>query len=113
MGAPDDYGKMSGYPFRSVVLRLKSDFTVEWRKAIPVRAGPLATKSRPRVMWDGDLIIPGMDSLFRIDPNGALKAQSKIEVCTWLRTINDDPRLRFACLEVSKGQGSTTIVEYD
>jgi hypothetical protein len=108
-GAPDDYGKMSGFPFHTVVLRLRSDFTVEWRKAFAGLASPPGTPAAPKVLRSGDLIIPVVTGIFRIDPNGILKAQAKLGVCTWLRTINDDPRLRFACLR----DASTSIVEYD
>jgi hypothetical protein len=111
-GAPDDYGKMSSYPFRSVVLRLRMDFTVEWRKAIAIRASPLATAAGPKILRSGDLIIPGMDSLFRIDPGGTVIAHAAISTCSWLRTISDDPRIRLACMRTDKPVAST-VVEYD
>jgi hypothetical protein len=60
----------------------------------------------------GDLVIPGIDSIFRIDPSGTLKAQAKLGPCTWLRTINDDRRIRFACARLDK-EVATTIIEYD
>jgi hypothetical protein len=113
-GAPDDYGKMSRFPFHTVVLRLRSDFTVEWRKAFAGLASPPGTPAGPKVLRGGDLIIPVADGIFRIDPSGTLKAQAKLGPCTWLRTINDDPRLRLACTRrFAKEIASTTIVEYD
>jgi hypothetical protein len=112
-GAPDDYGKMSRFPFHTVVLRLRSDFTLEWRKAFAGLASPLGALAGPKVLRGGDLIIPVVDGIFRIDPSGTLKAHAEFGTCTWLRTTNDDSRLRFACLRSGKEAASTTIVEYD
>jgi hypothetical protein len=113
-GAPDDYGKMSGFPFRSVVLHLRSDFTVEWRKAIAGLVSPPVTSAGPKVLPDGDVIIPVAGGIFRIDSSGTVKAHANVPVpsCLWLRTINDDARLRFACAPRDK-RVAVTIVEYD
>jgi hypothetical protein len=111
-GAPDDYGKMSGFPFRSVVLRLRSDFTVEWRKAIAGLASPPVTSAGPKVLSDGDLIIPVARGIFRIDSSGTVKAHANVPLCLWLRTINSDTRLRFSCVPQDKPVAST-IVEFD
>jgi hypothetical protein len=111
-GAADDNGKMSGFPFRSVVLRLRSDFTVEWRKAIAGLASPPVTSVRPKVLSGGDLIIPVAGGIFRIDSSGTVKAHAEVPSCLWLRTINGDARLRFACPPQDKPVAST-IVEFD
>lgn len=109
---PDDYGEMSGWRFRNVILRLRSDLSVVWRKPIDVHANPLATTAGPRVLRNGDLIVPGMDRIFRLDKDGSVKARADLPPCKWLRTDSDDDRLRLACARLQPPTAST-IIEYD
>lgn len=109
---PDDQGEMPGWPLRSVVMRLRSDFSVQWRKPLSVHASPIAGNVGPRILPNGDLIIVGSDRMFRLDGNGIVKAQVDIPICTWLRTESQDNRIRLACGRLNPPTAST-IVEYD
>jgi hypothetical protein len=109
---PDDYGKISGWPYRNIILRLRADFSLVWRKPLAVHANPLATTAGPRVLPNGDLILPGTDRIFRLDSNGVVQAQSEFPACKWLKTSRVDTRMRFACARLEPRTAST-IIEYD
>jgi hypothetical protein len=111
-GLPDDYGEMSAWPYRNVILRLRADFSVQWRKPVAVHANPLATTAGPRTLAGGDLIVPGMDRVFRLDGDGIVKARADLPACTWLRTPSPEVRVRFACARL-KPPTASTIIEYD
>jgi hypothetical protein len=63
-------------------------------------------------MPNGDLILPGMDRIVRIDSDGVIKAQSALPACKWLKTSHPDSRIRLACARLEPPTAST-IIEYD
>lgn len=101
---------MSSWPFRNVVIRLRSDLSVAWRKPLPLHVLPPALAA-PKVTASGNLVVPG-DQVFVLGSDGSVRAQTDLPGCRWLHTVSPDPRIRFACARV-KPPAMSTIFEFD
>ena len=112
-GEADDFGHIAGgLRDRTTVMRLRADLSIQWRKPIPVNPNPVAATAGPRVLANGNVILPGLSELFLVDGGGAVKTRAEFPPCKWLRSVTSDSRIRLACVDVSP-KASATIYQYD
>jgi hypothetical protein len=110
---PDDFGHViSGLRDRTTVMRLHADLSIQWRKPIPMYPNPGASTAGPRALPNGDLILPGLESMTLIDGSGNIKTHTAMPPCVWLRTARLDSRVRLACARLTPATAST-IYEYN
>jgi hypothetical protein len=114
-GEPDDFGHVESHlRDRTTVMRLRADLSIQWRKPIPIYPNPTASTAGPRALPNGDLILPGLETMTLIDGEGKIKTRTAMPACGWLRTAKPDNRIRLSC-SASNDLPSTpiTIYEYD
>jgi hypothetical protein len=97
-GEPDDFGHIESHlRDRTTVMRLRADLSIQWRKPIPIYPNPTASTAGPRALPNGDLILPGLETMTLIDGDGRIKAHAAMPPCGWLRTVKPDNRIRLIC----------------
>jgi hypothetical protein len=97
------------------MIKLREDFSIEWRKELELRADDVSTTGGIKVLANGDAVVAGFDRITIIDGAGNVKEQTttaKTTVCMWLRTQFPDHRIRMACNERERAAASV-VTELD
>jgi hypothetical protein len=112
----DPRGKqLSDWTYPAVMIKMREDFSIEWRKEWELHADDVGTTGGIKVLANGDAVIAGFDRITTVDGAGNVKAQTttaKTTVCMWLRTLIPDHRIRMACNERERAAASV-IIEFD
>jgi hypothetical protein len=112
----DPSGKqLSDWMYPGVIIKLREEFSIKWRKELEVYADDVGTTGGIKVLANGDAVITGFDRITIVDGAGNVKEQTTITkktVCMWLRTEVPDHRIRLACNEQERA-ASSVISEFD
>jgi hypothetical protein len=107
--------QLSDWAYPGVMIKLREDFSIEWRKELELHADDVSTTGGIKALANGDAVIAGFDRITIIDGAGNVKEQTtitKMTVCMWLRTEVPDHRIRMACNEQERA-ASSVIIEFD
>jgi hypothetical protein len=80
------------------VLKLSSDLSVIWKRPLAVGGSGVPTRMTPRALKTGDLIFPGSNQIFLIDPDGNVKTAADLPgMCRWVRSAKVSAEIQFSC----------------
>lgn len=94
----DDFAAIGTTSHEQVVLRLRNDGSVLWRKRLEMRGAAESQRAEARPMSNGDLIFYGLDSVVRLSANGKTLQEVDLDgSCVWVAFATPSDRIQFLC----------------
>ena len=111
----DGYAAFGGTNHGRILIRLRADGTILWKKKLELRGAVPPWGGEARPMPNGDLVVLADDTVARLNGSGATLMEVDLpSPCHWITSTVPDNRIRFFCQPYDGHSGSAIqLVELD